>query len=346
MKEYILAKQVCYGGIMYYADKVDSLKEIFVGSEFDLRENCLIIDGKVYPIVNDVIIMIEANYYPPSLSSLRNEKENNYESNSLFSKEIQHTFSEEWKTFSQVLPEHEDSFNEYFDLVDIKQLKGKRVCDLGCGIGRWSYFLTEKCKEVVLLDFSEAIFVARNNLKDKNNCIFIMEDINKLKFKDNFADFMFSLGVLHHLPNNALDSARKLKNYSPELLIYLYYALDNRPIYFKLILAMISPLRKALSKVKSSVLRDSITWFLAITVYMPLIILGTLLKPFGLSKYTPLHEAYNGKSMMSIRQDVYDRFFTSIEQRFSRKEILELKDTYKEVKVSEQIPYWHFLCKR
>ena len=60
----------------------------------------------------------------------------------------------------------------------------------------------------------------------------------------------------------------------------------------------------------------------------------------------PLYESYHGKTLERIRQDVYDRFFTRIEQRFTREEIMTLKDTFSNVIVSNQLPYWHFLVKR
>ena len=60
----------------------------------------------------------------------------------------------------------------------------------------------------------------------------------------------------------------------------------------------------------------------------------------------PLYESYHGKTLERIRQDVYDRFFTRIEQRFTKKEIMTLKDAFSNVIVSNQLPYWHFLLKR
>ena len=70
------------------------------------------------------------------------------------------------------------------------------------------------------------------------------------------------------------------------------------------------------------------------------------MRPLGLSNKVPLYEFYRGKSLNRIRQDVYDRFFTSIEQRFSREQILQLSDTFASVSVSDRIPLWHFLCDR
>ncbi len=47
-----------------------------------------------------------------------------------------------------------------------------------------------------------------------------------------------------------------------------------------------------------------------------------------------------------MRQDVYDRFFTPIEQRVSRAQIMGLNDSFSRVSVSDGIPLWHFLCER
>jgi len=69
-------------------------------------------------------------------------------------------------------------------------------------------------------------------------------------------------------------------------------------------------------------------------------------QPYGWASQIPLHVNYAGKSLKRIQQDVYDRFFTRIEQRFSRKEIATLSDTYREIRFSERPPYWHFYCKR
>ena len=330
---------------MYYTDKLESLKDIFGTEKVEIQDNKLVAGANIYPIIDDVIILLDPSQYPASISKKLNlsaQEEKSVVSG--FAEDIQFTFGDEWKTFPDILPEHYREFLLYFDLVNLDELKNKRVCDLGCGIGRWSYHLKDKCRELVLLDFSEAIFVARRNLKDCKNSIFFMGDIRRIPFKNNFADFLFCIGVLHHLPTNALDEVRNLKKFSKKLLIYLYYSLDNRPYFFYLLLSIATVIRKAVSKIRNSTFRSLFTLFGTLFIYLPFIALGNALKPFGLSKHVPLHEAYSGKSLHRIRQDVFDRFFTGIEQRVSRKEVLSLKNTFDEIIISEHSPYWHFLC--
>lgn len=329
----------------YYADKLASLRDIFGTTAIKLEQDCLRVEEHRYPIVDDVIVLLDADQYPPALRDrLGVAPVSGAHPKEVFAEDIQSTFSDEWKIFREILPEHDAEFRNYFDLVDTEALGELRICDLGCGIGRWSFFLKDKCRELVLVDFSEAIFVARRNLQDCPRALFFMGNLNALPFRPGFADFLFCLGVLHHLPTDALKEVRNLKKYASAILIYLYYALDNRPAYFRWLLGMVTAVRLVTAQIRNQSFRAAFTWLGACFVYVPLIWLGHFLDPVGWSRYVPLHVDYKGKGLRRIQQDVYDRFFTRIEQRFSRKQIATLTDTYTDVVISDHGPYWHFLC--
>lgn len=330
---------------MYYQDKIPSLKQIFGTDEIELFPQQLVVAGKKYPILDDVIILTDPSQYT-SFVRQRLGKDVAAMTDESFAEDVQFSFGEEWKVYSDLLLEHQREFQQYFDLVELSSLRDKRVCDLGCGMGRWSHFLQPHVSELVLLDFSDAIFVARRNLAAARNCLFFMGDLQHLAFKPDFADLIFSLGVLHHLPTPCLEQVRRLRPYSPKLLIFLYYALDNRPWYFRSILSLVSVVRRRVSGVRSGWFRKAFSLAGTFGIYLPLILLGWLLEPFGLSSHVPLYDFYRSKGVRRIEQDVYDRFFTSIEQRVSRTEILTLTDAFQRVQISEELPYWHFLCER
>jgi len=331
---------------MYYDDKLDALRDLFGSHAVTLGEDRLTVEGLSYQIIDDVIVLLDPAQYPPSLASRLGLAGPAAIGTDTYSPDIQHTFGEEWQEFPEFLEEHEWEFRGYFDIVDLDGLAEKRVCDLGCGNGRWAHLLRSHAKELVLVDFSEAIFVARRNLAEAENALFFMADIKRLPFRDDFADLVYCIGVLHHLPTDALTEVRNLAKYAPRLLIYLYSALDGYPIHYRTIFAVVNLLRRAVCTVRNAAFRLIFTWVAMFLLYLPMIVLGTILRPFGLSKRVPLYEFYQDKTLKRIRQDVYDRFFTRIEQRVSRDQIATLKDTFAKVTISDGLPVWHFLCER
>ena len=330
---------------MYYSDKSAQLRRIF-GEDIQLAETSLQVGDTIYPIIDDVIITLNTDQYPNYIKAKLSPQFRESKESTDYASDIQHTFGEEWKLYSDILPEHQKEFNEYFDVVDAECYEGKMICDLGCGIGRWAHFLQDSAKDLVLIDFSEAIFVARRNLTHSKNSIFIMADIQRLPMQPNFCDFMYCLGVLHHLPSPALKETRLLSKYAPNILVYLYYALDNRPFYFRFLLVVVSVIRRTVSRIRTKWLRSVLTEVLLWFFYIPLIAVGHILSFLHLGKFVPLYEGYKNKGLTRLRQDVYDRFFTRIEQRVTRKQITELADTYSKVVISDGLPYWHFLCQR
>jgi len=82
-----------------------------------------------------------------------------------------------------------------------KDLKGKLTLDVGCGMGRFMEVAADQGSEIIGIDLSTAIEVARNNLKSRKKCHFIQADLFNLPFKNKSFDAIYSIGVLHHTPN-------------------------------------------------------------------------------------------------------------------------------------------------
>jgi len=97
--------------------------------------------------------------------------------------------------------------------------------DLGSGSGRWAQIVAPRVGKLHLIDPSlDALNVARHNLQAKENCEFHLSHAGSIPLSDGTADFGYSLGVLHHVPD-ALDGlrqcARKLKKGGPIFVIPL-----------------------------------------------------------------------------------------------------------------------------
>jgi SAM-dependent methyltransferase len=294
-------------------------------------DDVLRVSDRAYPIERDVVLLDSTEVRPDTSRGT--------------GEDVRRSFSEEWQAYGSILPEHDEEFSAYFDIVDLQALSGSLAIDLGCGSGRWSAKLAPHVQTIVLVDFSDAIFVARDNLAGASNAVFFRGDVTSLPFANDSVDFLFSLGVLHHLDRACLPVARDLMRLGPLGLFYLYYALDNRPAYYRRLLSGVTAARRSLGRVESERGRRRISRALAWAVYRPMVAIGSVAQRAGVDAPVPLYESYRGKSIDRIEQDAYDRFFTSIEQRVSRAEIERAFSGF-DVSVSDSEPYWHFSVTR
>jgi SAM-dependent methyltransferase len=260
------------------------------------------------------------------------------------------SFGEEWTKFSDFSEEEIQLVgSEYFDIVTPEHLnKDSVVLDMGCGSGRWTKYVCKKAKFVEAIDPSDAIISAGMLLKDESNVRISKAGSESIPFEDNSFDFVFSLGVLHHIPDTqqAMQMCvNKLKK-DGFLLVYLYYSLDNRGIIYKSIFSISNIIRKIISALPASA-KKLVCDMIAYSIYLPLIGLSNLLNSIGLknlSSKIPLYY-YSGKSINIIRNDALDRFGTPLEQRFSKNEIKIMMENcgLTNIIFSEKAPYWHAL---
>lgn len=257
-------------------------------------------------------------------------------------------FGEEWSRFPQAsleTAERDTIFDDYFAIFPWKELPAGAIgADIGCGSGRWARVVAPMVGELHLVDASEqALEVARSNLAECNNARFLHASVGALPFPDQSLDFAYSLGVLHHVPDTRralVEIARALKPGAP-FLVYLYYALDNRPFWYRCLWRTSDAFRRVISVFPNS-LRHLVSDLIAATVYWPLARTARLLLRCGrMPRSWPL-AYYRDKSFYTMRTDALDRFGTRLEQRFTRDEISGLLSAagFCQVEFSQHVPYW------
>lgn len=156
-------------------------------------------------------------------------------------------------------------------------------------------------------------------------------------------DFAYSLGVLHHVPDTqaAIEAvADKLKQGAP-FLLYLYYALDNRPAWYRLLWRLSNMARLVISRLPFP-LRLVISQTVAAVIYWPLARAARLLSRFGKSLRALPLSYYSDKSFYVMRTDAYDRLYTRLEKRFTRSEIEAMLNRagFASVQFSDKEPFW------
>jgi SAM-dependent methyltransferase len=257
-------------------------------------------------------------------------------------------FGVEWTRFDQRAlsdDEFQRLFDNYFHIFDWAALPAGAVgFDAGCGSGRWARGVAPRVGTLHCVDASPAaLAVARRSLQGLANCRFHCAPVAELPFADGSMDFGYSLGVLHHIPDTAAGiqaCVRKLKPGAP-FLLYLYYAFDNRPAWYRLLWQASDLVRRAVSALPAG-LRVLVADAIALIVYWPLARLAWLADRAGLPADGLPLAFYRDESFYTMRTDALDRFGTRLEQRFTRAQMAAMMHDagLSAVRFSEQPPFW------
>lgn len=259
-------------------------------------------------------------------------------------------FGDEWQRFDQSnLDKQEQNklFEKYFSIFPWDMLSPDAIgFDMGCGSGRWAKLFAPRVKTLHCIDPSEAIEVAKINLQDLPNCMFHKKAVDELPLQPSSQDFGYSLGVLHHIPDtqNGIKSCVDLLKKGAPFCLYLYYAFDNRPFWFRSLWRASNLIRMVISKLPHN-LRYFISQIIAVAIYWPIARTAKLLEKIGLSKSFidnfPL-SFYRNLSFYTMRTDALDRFGTRLEKRFTKFEVKNMMEEagLESISFSNKTPYW------
>lgn len=240
-------------------------------------------------------------------------------------------FGDEWSRFDQSALTDEElgkMFDNYFNIFPWEKISRNAVgFDLGCGSGRWAKMVAPRVGKLHLIDPSDALEVAKRNLRNSGNCEFHRATVEDIPLADNSQDFGYSLGVLHHIPDTEAGlkmCVAKLKTGAP-FLLYLYYRFENRPAWFRAVWKMSDVVRQFISRLPHN-LRFGASQILAATVYFPLARTAKIFEKVGGNvEEFPLSQ-YRNNSFYTMRTDALDRFGTSLEKRFTKDEIYKMME--------------------
>lgn len=262
---------------------------------------------------------------------------------------VQH-FGEEWRRFDQVGlsdAELQEMFEEYFSIWPWHVLPSAAVgFDLGCGSGRWGRYVAPRVGTLHCIDASrDALDVARKNLARLPNCVFHLASVDSIPLEDSSADFGYCLGVLHHLPDSAgglKACVAKLKDDAP-FLVYLYYALEFRPAWFRCLWRISDRVRWVTCRLPFPA-RCLVSGAIAAVIYYPLARLSFWLERVGADVGVVPLSAFRRRSFYTMRTDALDRFGTPIEKRFTKTEVRDMMVSAGLEKISfsdaRTGPYW------
>ncbi len=257
------------------------------------------------------------------------------------------SFGDEWARFDQngmTEGEARKVFDEYFAIFPWGKLPNNAEgFDMGCGSGRWARLVAPKVGRLHCIDPSNAIDVAKYNLSSYPNVSFHRASVDEPCLPPCSQDFGYSLGVLHHVPDTeaAIRACVALLKPGAPLLLYLYYAFDNRPWWFKTLWRISDGVRRVICRMPSY-LKHATTDLIAAFIYLPLAKIGLIAERLGFNAVSlPLYY-YRKHSFYTMRTDARDRFGTPLEHRFTRQQIAKMmgRAGLINVQFSESAPFW------
>lgn len=204
-----LACPGCRGG--------DLTLEPFLREDQDIREGRILCAscGAAYPVISSVPRLLPASlldtvreyhgdffhryrdWFPPS----RAVPEDNLLCQQELKRRTLRSFSYQWNTFSTMFEEYGRHRQDFFPrCLPADFFAGRVGLDAGCGFGRHLYGCAREGAEMVGMDLSEAVEAAHRNTGKTGRAHIVQGDIYRLPFRKGVFDFVYSIGVLHHLP--------------------------------------------------------------------------------------------------------------------------------------------------
>lgn len=161
-------------------------------------------------------------------------------------------FGWEWNKFNRIedVETYKAQFLDWVLPLTDKDFRDKVVLDAGCGMGRFPQAVASFCpKEVLAVDLSDAVEAAYRNTRHLPNVHVIQADIYHLPFRKSNQgqnrqgdiDVIYSIGVLHHLPDPEKGFHALVEHLNPTGLIAVWvYGYENNAW----VIRWINPLRK------------------------------------------------------------------------------------------------------
>jgi SAM-dependent methyltransferase len=267
-------------------------------------------------------------------------------------------FGHEWATFDYDETETTEAlnaqFNGYCEPIDLGQFDPEYSIagDFGAGSGRWASRLIPYFSLVYAIEPSDgASAVLRNKFSDEVKIVVLQETVGANSIPLESLDLAMSLGVLHHIPDTRLaikDVALRIKP-GGMFLCYLYYNLENKPTFYKLVFRGVNVVRRIIS-ILPQMIKQIICSSIAVIIYWPLARFSKVLNKLGINTSNiPLHH-YSDMPFVMLANDALDRFGTSLEKRFSKSEITEMLASagfdIPTLRFSEIEPFWTFSVKK
>jgi SAM-dependent methyltransferase/uncharacterized protein YbaR (Trm112 family) len=233
------------------------------------------------------------------------------------------SFGYEWHRFPEMYDEWEKQFLDYMQPHAADFFPGKKIFDAGCGNGRFAYYAGKYGADVWAIDLGPAVEVARRNTNAPNVQV-VQADLHNPPFEFESFDFIYSIGVLHHLPDPEAAFQNLLRFLKPggTVQIYLYWKPEQRPIKAAM-LSGVSAARRLTTRLPHKAVY-ALAYPTAAMVFMFFVWPYRMLRKLRLfqriAEDIPMRQ-YASLPFRVCVNDQLDRFSAPIENRYTRADV-------------------------
>ena len=131
-----------------------------------------------------------------------------------------------WLGYSGKKPEEKYHFDCMQEVIPDKIIRGTRGLEVGCGCG-WDLRIMatrDPSVRIIGMDMSDGVYTAKETVGNLENAELIKGSACAIPFQNGVFNFVYSFGVLHHLPRpdkGLAEIYRVLKKDSPVFFVSL-----------------------------------------------------------------------------------------------------------------------------
>jgi uncharacterized protein YbaR (Trm112 family) len=214
-------------------------------------------------------------------------------------------FGWSWSHFDEMHEEHRGQFVDYIWPIEPAFFENQVVLDAGCGIGRFTECAALfGAREVIGIDLGSAVETAYRNVGHLPNVHIVQADIYRPPLRAQGSrrdfDFIYSLGVLHHLPDPAAGFLALSELLKPGATIFGWvYGNENNAVvhYF------IDPVRKTITHRLPGGVLLALAWPLAILLHGIVKGIYEPLQNTPVFKHLPSHAYLGSLARFTFRQN-------------------------------------------